>query len=79
MHRKIGLTLRKSFGGGLSHIDIPDSAAVSASNGDPNNPKQWKGPWHSTTNPREIAREVCKINSDQYHQAHFTSFGFFKK
>lgn len=75
MYRKIGRALKKPMGGGLSRIDVPDARAASTSNGDPENPKQWKGPWRSVTNPREIAKEVCKINSAQYHQAHYTPFG----
>jgi len=75
MFKKIGITLKKNYGGGLSRIDVPDASAASIVNGDPNNPKQWKGPWRSVTSPREIALEVCKINSSQYHQAHYTPFG----
>ena len=75
MYRKLGRLLNKSKGSGLSRIDIPDAAAVTATSGDPNCPKTWKGPWKSVTNPREIAQEVCKINSAQYHQAHTTPFG----
>ena len=75
MYRKIGRTLNKVVGKGLSRIDVPDASAATASSGDPNNPKTWKGPWRSVTYPQEIAQEVCKINSMQYHQAHNTPFG----
>jgi hypothetical protein len=76
MYRKIiSKILEKSAGKGLSHGDIPDATAECSTCGDPNDPKNWKGPWRSVTNPTEIAREVCKINSQQYHQAHHTPFG----
>jgi hypothetical protein len=60
---------------GLSHIDVPDTSAETATSGYPNCPTTWKGPWRSVTNPQEIAQEVCKINANQYHQAHCTPFG----
>jgi len=75
MHRKIGRALGKLGGTGLSRIDIPDASAVTEGSGDPDNPKSWKGPWKSITNPVEIAREVCKVNAKQYHQAHTTPLG----
>jgi hypothetical protein len=75
MYWKIGRVLNKATGKGLSRIDIPDAAAVTETSGDPNQPKTWKGPWKSVTNPHEIAREVCKINANQYHQAHHTPLG----
>jgi hypothetical protein len=75
MYRKIGSALHKSKGKGLSRIDVPDEAAASYTSGDPSDPKQWKGPWRSVTNPNEIARVVCKFNTQQYHQAHHTPFG----
>jgi hypothetical protein len=75
MYRKIGRVLGKTKGKGLSRIDIPDASAATETSGDPNSPKTWRGPWKSLTDPRVIAKEVCKINSDQYHQAHSTPFG----
>ncbi len=75
MYRKIGRTLNKVAGKGLSRTDIPDAAAVTEGPGDPDDPKSWKGPWKSITNPTEIARAVCKVNARQYHQAHTTPFG----
>jgi len=75
MYRKIGRTLEKRHGGGLSRIDVPDASAASSTSGNPNNPKTWKGPWRSVTNPNEIATVVCQINAAQYHQAHDTPFG----
>jgi hypothetical protein len=75
MYRKIGRALNKSRGGGLCGIDVPDARAATETSGDPNDPKTWKGPWRSVTNPVEIAELVCKINSSQYHQAHHTPYG----
>jgi hypothetical protein len=75
MYRKIGRALNKLSGKGLSQMDIPDVSAVTEGSGDPDDPKTWKGPWKSVTNPTEIAREVCKVNARQYHQAHSTPFG----
>jgi hypothetical protein len=43
--------------------------------GDPSNPKTWKGPWVSVTNPTDIANIIKGINIRQYHQAHTTPFG----
>jgi hypothetical protein len=61
---------------GLSKVDIPDkNAGTNPEFGNPNDPKTWKGPWVSLTNPQHIAEVVCKINSKQYHQAHSTPFG----
>jgi hypothetical protein len=39
------------------------------------NPKTWKGPWVTLTNSEEIAKRVCEINTQQYHQASETPFG----
>jgi len=75
MYRKIGRALNKFDGKGLSRIDVPDVSTTTEGSGDPDNPKSWKGPWKSLTNPVEIAREVCKVNAKQYHQAHYTRFG----
>ena len=44
MYRKIGRTLEKTHGSGLSQIDVPDSSAASSTSGNPNDPKTWKGP-----------------------------------
>lgn len=61
---------------GLSKVDIPDkNTGTNPEFGNPNDPKTWKGPWVTLTNPQHIAEVVCKINSKQYHQAHSTPFG----
>lgn len=75
MFRKIGRTLNKTPGKGLSRIDVPDPAAVNETSGDPANPKTWRGPWKTVTNPQEIAKVICQVNTEQYHQAHVTPFG----
>jgi hypothetical protein len=72
MYWKISKVLNKHTGKGLSCIDVPDASAGTATSGDSNCPKTWKGSWRSVTNPQEIAQEVCKINTNQYHQAHCT-------
>jgi len=75
MYRKLGVLLNGTKGKGLRRIDVPDESAVSATSGDPKDPKSWRGPWRSVTNPTEIAREVCKVNLLQYNQAQHTPFG----
>jgi hypothetical protein len=75
MFKKISKVLNKSATKGLTRIDIPDSRGATDTSGDPNNPKTRKGPWRSVTNPSDIAKAVCKVNIEQYHQAHITPFG----
>jgi hypothetical protein len=74
MYRILSKMLNKNEGKGLRWIDVPDAAASTEGTGDPNCPKTWKGPWKSVTNPTEIAKAVCRVNADQYHQAHLTPF-----
>jgi hypothetical protein len=59
----------------LTRINIPDSKAKGPDLGDHNNPKTWKGPWVTVTNPTEIATIVKQTNIQQYHQAFQTPFG----
>jgi hypothetical protein len=47
----------------------------SASLGDPNNPKTWKGPWVTITQPTDIAKTICEMNDTQYDQAFTMPFG----
>jgi hypothetical protein len=75
MFQKISKVLNKSATKGLTRIDILDSRGATDTSGDPNNPKTWKGPRRSVTNPTDIAKAVCKANIEQYHQAHITPFG----
>jgi hypothetical protein len=60
--------------GGLTRVDVP---APMAENGCPSivDPKQWKGPWVSTTDLSEITKYVCHVNTKQYNQAQDTPFG----
>jgi hypothetical protein len=69
MYIKIGSTLDPNVSLGLSRIDVPDTRATGHNLGTPDNPKTWKGPWVTLTNPEEIAKRVCEINTQQYHQA----------
>jgi hypothetical protein len=74
-YRKLGGLLHTQSTKGLGRVDIPDEAASSTSTGNPNDPKTWKGPWKSVTNPMDLAKVVKEINRQQYHQAHNTPFG----
>lgn len=56
-------------------MDIPDPSAKEPGLGSPTDPKSWKGPWLSITDPEEIARVVCSIYTKQYNQAFNTPFG----
>jgi hypothetical protein len=75
MYQKISKVLNKHKGTGLSGIDVPDASAATDTSGNPDCPKTWKAPWRSVTNPHEKAKVVCKMNANQYHQAHCTPFG----
>ncbi len=75
MYKKIGTTLDPNVSLGLNRIDIPDIRARGPNLGSPEDPKTWKGPWVTITNPEEIAKRVCAINIQQYHQASATPFG----
>jgi hypothetical protein len=76
MHRKIGHLLRGTSPLGLNKVDVPDiNTPYSASLGNPNDPKTWKGPWVTITQPTDIAQTICKINATQYNQAFHTPFG----
>jgi hypothetical protein len=77
MHCKIGHLLRGTSPLGLNRVDVPEiNTPSSASLGNPNDPKTWKGPWVTITQPTDIAQTICKINATQYNQAfHTTPFG----
>jgi hypothetical protein len=60
--------------GGLTRIDVPLHPADLPLTSLPD-PKTWKGPWRSVTDPEEIAKYVCIINTRQYNQAQATPFG----
>jgi hypothetical protein len=74
LYRLIGSTLRDATTNyaGLSRVDVP-APMISNPNIDLD-PKTWKGPWISVTNPEEIALHVCRINTKQYNQAKSTPF-----
>jgi len=72
LYRIIGHTLNDVSvnSSGLTRVDIPattDPGAIA-------DPKTWKGPWRSVTDPEEIAMQVCAINTKQYNQAKDTIF-----
>jgi hypothetical protein len=75
MCKRIGNTLDPNLSLGLSRIDIPDNRAKGHDIGSPVDPKTWKGPLITITNPEEISRKVCEMNIKQYHQAGATPFG----
>jgi hypothetical protein len=75
MYKKIGHTLNPNLSLGLCRLDVPDRRAHGPNLGSPDDPKTWKGPWVTLTNPEEIARVVCATNIQQYHQANGTPFG----
>jgi hypothetical protein len=62
-HRKIGATLSPNLMLGLSRVDVPDVSAKGPVLGDPNDPKTWKGPWATLTNPSDIAKVIKKMNT----------------
>jgi hypothetical protein len=74
MYKQIGRQLHpeRINLGGLSSVDIFAGSDQSFPYGP--DPKTWTGPWHSITNPDQIARHVCAANHRQYHQANSTPF-----
>jgi hypothetical protein len=74
LYRLIGGILgdKHANSGGLSRVDIP--APMIQNPTSPVDPKTWKGPWISITEPMEITRYVCIINTKQYNQAKDTPF-----
>jgi hypothetical protein len=75
MYKKIGNTLNPQSSQGLNRVDIPDSRTKGTDLGSPEDPKTWKGPSISVTNPEEIAKIVASMNIKQYNQAQDTPFG----
>lgn len=75
IHRKISQTLHPISQQGIDHIDIPDNRALGTNLGDPEQPKTWKGPWKTLRDPLDIAREIKKVNINQYNQAYNTPLG----
>jgi hypothetical protein len=75
MYRILGHTLSSNANPGLRRVDVPDDRARGPNLGNAQDPKTWKGPWLSITNPEEIAQWVKTINIQQYNQAENTPFG----
>jgi len=75
-YRMIGSQLRdhNDNSGGLTRVDVPAHPPDIPLSSLPD-PKTWKGPWRSVTDPEEIARYVCVMNTRQYNQAMPTPFG----
>jgi hypothetical protein len=48
--------------GGLVRVDVP-APMIDSSDISQVDPKQWKGPWVSITNPEEIAKYICAVNT----------------
>jgi hypothetical protein len=73
LYRIIGFTLNATTvnSTGLTHIDVPAASDSSLTI----DPKTWKGPWRSVTDPEEIVHYICRMNTAQYHQAVTTPFG----
>jgi hypothetical protein len=61
MYRNLGRILKPQTSIGLSKVDIPDPEANQPSFGTHSQPKSWKGPWVTITQPEEIARTVAEI------------------
>ena len=73
MHMKIRSALERNQGGGLSRLDIPDPSTLFSPDGqaygDPNEPKKWRGPWITITDPDRLETEIIKMNIKQYQSA----------
>jgi len=78
MHSKIRTTLKRQQGGGTTRVDVPDTTNLCSPDGktygDPNNPKNWSGPWLAISEPEEMLDYIIEANIKQYHQAHDTPF-----
>ncbi len=57
-YRKVEATLSPNLRLGISCTDVPDRTAKGAALGDSHEPKTWKGPWITLTNPTEIAQVI---------------------
>jgi hypothetical protein len=75
LYRMIGRILgdKHANTSGLTRVDVP-APFIQAPNCQID-PKTWKGPWVSLTDPSEIEKHVCNINTKQYNQAQHTPFG----
>ncbi len=57
----------------LQSVDIPASENSQPFPEGPD-PKTWKGPWRTVSDPEEMAAHVCTANAWPYHQAHSSPF-----
>lgn len=75
-YKMIGVQLgdKQENTGGLTRVDVPFHPPDIPISAIPD-PKTWKGPWRSVTDPEEIAKYVCVMNTRQYNQAQNTPFG----
>lgn len=78
MHCRIRTALNRHQGGGATRIDVPDPTNLFSPDGkpfgNPKEPKEWKGPWLSVTEPEDMEKYIFEANIKQYHQAYNTPF-----
>jgi hypothetical protein len=76
LYRMIGAQLGDQYEntGGLTRVDVPLHPPHMPISALPD-PKTWQGPWRSVTDPEEIAKNVCVMNTRQYNQVQNTPFG----